>query len=80
MAASLGRTGALMAHAHYLSFGSDPTEMNLSKLNLYQAVSPECLECGPLIFFWAGLKTKYFWTIERPQDNVLLQHTYGASN
>lgn len=35
MAASLGLTGAMLAHANYLNFGSAPTVMSLSKPNPY---------------------------------------------
>lgn len=33
MAASLELIGAMLAHAHYLNFGSVPTVMSLSKPN-----------------------------------------------
>lgn len=33
METSLGLTGAMLAHAHYLNFGSVPTMMSLSKSN-----------------------------------------------
>lgn len=52
MAASLGLTGAMLGPAHYLNFGSVPTEMSLSKPNPHKAASPEYLEFGSLFIYF----------------------------
>lgn len=65
LATSLGLTGAMSTQAHYLNFGSVPTEMSLSMPDSHEAVNPEYLEFSPLIFIfwiklnWIKLKTRY---------------------